>query len=152
MIPYTYRPNVQRYLHLRYDIISSLFRLRPNIVVSGEMGIRSLQAAIYCRLTGTPLVIWCEGTAHTDVVTFPLKLWLRRYLVRRASRIWTNGKETTAHLQAYGADLAKIDPGMTGADTMRLSSEVGKVLSKRNQIRSELGLDGTVLLFNGRIV
>src|SRR3954471_21799936 len=78
----------RRYLQLRWSIIPELFRLKPDIVVSAEMGPRSLQAALYCRLTGARLILWWEGTPHTEGRIAGLKARVRRFLVRRAARFW----------------------------------------------------------------
>ena len=154
MIPYMRRRNVKerRFQHFRYDLIPRLVGIRPDVVVSAEMGIRSLQAEAYCRLTKTPLIIWWEGTSHTEGVRSKAKQFVRKYLVSRATRFWTNGKESTALLQTYGADLADIDPGMTGIDTMALSSEVNGHLSNRAHIRAQLEVNGLVLLFVGQFI
>ena len=101
-------------MHFRYDIVYRLYNLRPDVVVSGEMGPRSLQAALYCHLTKTPFIIASEGTAHTERGISKLKIWTRRCLARGVTRFWSNGRETTALLQSYGADPTKIDAGMTG--------------------------------------
>ncbi len=153
-IPFVRRRNVteRRFLQLRFDIILRLIRLSPDVVISAEMGPRSLQAEAYCHMAVIPLVIWWEGTQHTEGTTSRLKQLIRKYLVRRGSRFWANGKESASLLQAYGADSAKIDLGMTGVDTLALSSEVKKAISNRNRVRSELGIDGTVILFMGQLV
>ena len=57
--------------------------LRPDVVVSGEMGPRSLQAASYCCLTKTPFIVWSEGTPHTERGILKLKIWVRKLLVSR---------------------------------------------------------------------
>jgi glycosyltransferase involved in cell wall biosynthesis len=152
LIPYTRRRGVndRRFLQFRYNIISRLFRLRPDVVVSAEMGPRSIQAELYCRLTKTPLVIWWEGTPHTERAPSTLRLLIRRYLIQQAARFWSNGRESTALLNIYGADPAKIDAGMTGIDTMELASRVKQLLPGRAQIRSELGVNGTVILYVGQ--
>jgi glycosyltransferase involved in cell wall biosynthesis len=153
MIPYLRHSGFRerRFLQLGYAIIPQLVRLRPDVVISAEMGTRTLQAELYCRITGTPLILWWEGTQHTERVTPKWKLFIRKYLVGRACRFWTNGEESTANLQTYGADPAKIDTGMTGMDTIKLSSEVQMLLPKRTQIRSKLGLNGFVISFIGQI-
>jgi len=142
----------QRFMHFRYDILNQLASLRPNVVVSGEMGSRSLQAALYCRLTKTPLIVASEGTLHTERGITKLKIWVRKRLIRRTSRLWSNGRDTTALLESYGADPAKIDAGMTGIDTKTLFIRVNNLLSNRTQIRDELAVDGTVFLFVGQFV
>src|SRR4051794_2500614 len=41
----------KRYMQLRHNILVHLREFRPEIVISGEMGVRTLQAELYCRLT-----------------------------------------------------------------------------------------------------
>jgi glycosyltransferase involved in cell wall biosynthesis len=142
----------QRFMHFRYDIIPRLFWLRPDVVVSGEMGPRSLQAAYYCRLTKTPFIIWSEGTPYTERSLSKVRLLARKWLVRQATRFWSNGKEVTMLLESYGADLANIDDGMTGINTTALSSEVNKLISSRSELRSALCVDGIVFLFVGQLI
>jgi glycosyltransferase involved in cell wall biosynthesis len=153
-IPYIRRRNVneRRFLQLSYNIIPQLFLMKPHVVVSAETGFRSLQASFYCRLKGIPLIIWWEGTQHTEGTSSRLKLFIRRYLVRRASRFWSNGRDSAALLQAYGADLERIDDGMTGIDTKALSLAIRNITPSRDTIRSNLHLKGVVLLFIGQIV
>ena len=140
-----------RFLHLRFNLIPELIRLRPDVVVSGEMGLRTIQAALYCRLTRTPLVIWWEGTLHTEGHAGHLKSFVRRVLVRIARRFWTNGKESNALLRSYGADDATFDPGMTGIDAAALRDATKGLLPEREAIRQQLGVDGPTLLFLGSV-
>ena len=82
-----------RYLQLRFDILPILVRYRPNLVISGQMGFRTVQAALYCRLTGTPLVIGWQGTPYTEsVVSRPRRL-LRKLLIRAANHIVARSEE-----------------------------------------------------------
>ncbi len=140
----------ERYLQFRYDILPKLYALKPRIVVSSEMGLRTLQAAAYCKATNTPLIIWWEGTRHTERWVSRKKLFTRRLLVKRAQRFWANGHESTTLLLDYGASPDTIDEGMIGIDTNYFASETGKLLSERENIRSELGLKGVAFLFVGR--
>jgi glycosyltransferase involved in cell wall biosynthesis len=153
-VPYIRRRNAQerRFIQLSFNIIPQLSSLKPHVVVSAEAGARSLQAAYYCRLKGIPLIIWWEGTQHTEGTSSTPKLLIRRYLVRRASRIWSNGKESAALLQTYGAGSEKIDNGMTGIDTIALSSALRNITKHRDKIRSELHLEGVVFLFIGQLI
>jgi glycosyltransferase involved in cell wall biosynthesis len=153
-IPYPRRYNLAdwRSLQLRYDIVLQLFKLRPDIVVSAEMGARSLQAALYCWMTKTPLIIWWEGTVRTEGSASALKTSVRRHLVRCADRYWSNGADSTALLMHYGAARETIDEGMTGIDTIELRAAVHRLQPNRDAIRSELGLRGTVIFYAGRLV
>src|SRR5215213_8051602 len=106
----------ERYLQIQYGIIPALYAFKPSVVVSAEMGSRTLQAAGYCEVTDTPLIIWWEGTRHTEGWVSRKKTFLRRLLVKRARRFWSNGYASSALLLDYGAALGAIDEGMISAD------------------------------------
>ena len=141
-----------RYLQVRPGILPALTRIRPDVIVSAEMGLRSIQAAFYAGLTGTPLILWWEGTLHTEGWVAEKKRRVRRYLVEHAARFWANGKESAALLQQYGAQPAQIDQGMIGIDTHNFGDAVRNKLAGRDATRRELGLSGTVFLFVGQFV
>ncbi len=142
----------QRYLQLRYNILHYLWKFRPQVVVSAEMGARTLQAEIYCRMAGVPLVIWNEGTAHTEGWVSGRKRRVRKHFVASAARFWTNGSESSALLQSYGAEKERIDNGMMAVDTNLFMVEVDQRYKKdRDSLRSSLGLQGTAFCFVGEL-
>ena len=141
-----------RYLQVRPGILPALTRIRPDVIVSAEMGLRSIQAAFYARVMRVPLILWWEGTLHTEGWVAQRKCRVRRYLVEHATRFWANGKESAALLQQYGAQPGQIDQGMIGIDTHKFGAAVRQKLAGRAATRSELGLSGTVFLFVGQFV
>jgi glycosyltransferase involved in cell wall biosynthesis len=140
----------ERYLQIRYDILPKLYAFKPSVVVSGEMGVRTLQAAVYCGLTNTPLVIGWEGTPHTEAAVSRIRVFARKLLVSRAQRFLSDGHDSTASLMNYGALPDAIDKDMICIDTRFFASEVSNLLQQRAYIRSELGLEGIAFLFVGR--
>jgi hypothetical protein len=46
------------YLHFPWDTLWQLLRYRPDVVISGEFGFRTLNALIYKLLSRSKLVIW----------------------------------------------------------------------------------------------
>lgn len=140
----------ERWLQLRYGVLPALARFRPDVIVSGEMGPRSLQAMLYAKLRRIPLLLWWEGTQHTEGWVPGWKQRLRRSLVRGASRFWANGRESAELLKSYGARDAQIDEGMIGIDTHRFAAAVERSLPERAAFREALGVSGTVFLFVGQ--
>jgi glycosyltransferase involved in cell wall biosynthesis len=140
----------KRYLQIRYDILPTLYTFKPHVVVSAEMGLRTLQAAGYSKVTSTPLIIWWEGTRHTEGWVGKGKSFIRESLVKGAQRFWSNGRESTALLLDYGALPGTIDDGITGVDTKFFALKTKSLLSQRVQMRSELELEGVVFLFIGQ--
>src|SRR5215211_1509499 len=119
----------ERYLQVRYGILSKLSAFQPHVIVSAEMGLRTMQAAIYCSVTKRPFAIWWEGTPHTEGWVKREKSLIRRVLVKRAKKFWSNGRESTTLLLAYGASSDVVDEGMIGIDTKFFASETTKLLS-----------------------
>jgi glycosyltransferase involved in cell wall biosynthesis len=142
----------ERYLQVRYDVIPQLIRFRPDVVVSAEMGLRSLQARMYAKSMKIPLILWSEGTPHSEGWVGGTKLRLRRYLVRFARRVWVNGNESAALAMQYGAKGGQVDTGMIGIDSRAFSEQVRRDLPAREAIRARLGVSGRVLLFVGKLV
>src|SRR6185437_4615437 len=55
------------YLHCPYDTLPQLLRLRPDVLISGELGLRTLQASFYKALNpGCQFVIWATLSEHSE--------------------------------------------------------------------------------------
>ncbi len=145
-------PRDERYLQIRFGIVAELWRFRPDVVVSIEFGPRTMQAAVYCAVLNIPLIIWSEGTPHSEGWQGAFRRTIRRTLVKRAQRFWTNGVESSRLLESYGARRQSLDEGMIGVNTLRLAQDVQRHLAQREAIRDELGVAGIVFLFSGQLV
>lgn len=139
----------RRYYQMSSRTYFALRRFAPDVVISGEMGFRTLQASLYTSLHGVPLIIWSEGTPHTEGWA-TAKQRVRRFLAQRASRFWSNGSESSELLTHYGARSENIDQPMIGTDTRRHWMQVQTARAGRDALRSKLELAGTVFLFAGR--
>jgi glycosyltransferase involved in cell wall biosynthesis len=144
--------NEQRYLELSNRTIPILSRLRPHAVVSAEMGLRTIQAALYSRIKGVPLVGFWEGTPHTESGASVVSNKIRRALASQASAFWVNGQESASYIHGLGVESKRIYQGMTGVDTSYFRSSAEALRETRLDHRAELGLNGTVLTFSGSFV
>ena len=125
---------------------------RPDCVVSAELGLRTILATLWCKIHKVPLVIWWEGTLHTEGGVSGLRLQLRRFLVARAARFWSNGKASRAYLEQLGANPESIDDGMTGVNTRFFMASQASLQSKETELRNKYGVgDLPVVLFSGAL-
>src|SRR5688572_27563388 len=69
-------------LHVPYDTIAQLRAYRPDVILTGEMGARSVQAVAYARFTRTPVVLWAMLSEHTEQSRGGLRTPIRRWLAR----------------------------------------------------------------------
>lgn len=96
-------------VHIPYDTIFLLRRLRPDVVISAEMGLRSVLSALYCTVVRScRLVIWADVSEVTELGRGPVRIWLRRWLIRRASAVLVNGASGRRYIEALGGSSKSI--------------------------------------------
>jgi glycosyltransferase involved in cell wall biosynthesis len=94
---------------LPLDTGRQLAKYKPDVVISGECGLRSLQSAAYClRQTRCPLVLWATLSEHTETGRGRLRAVARRWLFKRAAAVFVNGKSGRRYVEALGCDSRKV--------------------------------------------
>jgi glycosyltransferase involved in cell wall biosynthesis len=107
MHPQGYRQTM--YVHLPYDTLFQLARYKPDVVISGEMGARSIQAAIYRRLVpSSRLLIWCTLSEVSEAGWSHLRTKVRRLLVAATDRFVAGGQSGRRYLRSIGAPDSAI--------------------------------------------
>ena len=141
----------KRVLHVPLNTFAILERFQPDVVVSGELGVRTMWAALFCLVRRRHLIVWWEGVPNSDG-TGRLRALRRTVLLRRATRIWGNGVESARSLARYGVPHERVDLGMTAIDAVAWRIAVDhQRASARVQVRDDLALQGAVLLFVGQL-
>jgi glycosyltransferase involved in cell wall biosynthesis len=124
----------QTFTHIPYDTLPLLWSYRPDVVVSSELGVRSLLARLYKLLRpSTRLIIWATLSEHTEESRGAIRENLRRWLLRRVDAVYVNGASGSRYIRSLGynglisivpyvADnSAFLDPGIRRRDdTLRL--------------------------------
>jgi len=98
----------QSHLHLDVGLLATLWRDRPDAVVSVEMGFRSLVALSYGAIFGRPVWIWWGGTVHTEAGRAGIKKRVRRGIARRVPRWISYGRSSTEYLETLGVDPGRV--------------------------------------------
>ena len=80
-----------RQIHLPIGHLWDLYRFRPDVVISGELGARTAMAAFYARLFCSCLVVYYEGTPHTDRDLSRKQRAVRRLIRRALAPTWSMG-------------------------------------------------------------
>jgi glycosyltransferase involved in cell wall biosynthesis len=128
-----------------------LRKLRPDVIVTIEYGLKSIWSLLYGLIHRVPVILASEGTMHTEGHVGWFKKLIRKTLVSQCARFWSNGPESSALLLSYGAAAQYIDEGMTGIDTKDWKLAVESHMPQRNSLREKWGLKGKVLLFSGSL-
>lgn len=95
-------------LMLSMHVDPVLRRARPNVVVSGDLGLRSLQSAAYCYRTQVPLVLWARLSEHSELGRSRLQRQFRPWVARQAQRIVVNGASGRNYLRSLHVGDARV--------------------------------------------
>ncbi len=87
-------------VHINPGVVACLAKLRPDAVISVEMGFRSLSALVYGKLRRRPVWIWWGGTLHTESDISRSRKLLRKVFAKVAKRWISYGKTSTEYLQS----------------------------------------------------
>jgi glycosyltransferase involved in cell wall biosynthesis len=95
-------------VHFPWDTPLQLRRLKPDVVVSAELGCRSLLAALHAGRRGPALVLRTHISEHTEQGRGWARHVLRKWLIRQADCITVNSASGARYLRRMGCNPAKI--------------------------------------------
>lgn len=91
------------YVHLPYDTLPSLKRFRPDVLISGELGLRTLQAVLYRKFNpDSRIVLWATLSEHTELGCGRLRGRLRQWLLPQADAVLVNGESGARYIRQFG--------------------------------------------------
>ena len=88
--------------HIPYDTLFKLIKYRPDVVISAELGIRSLFSALYCSVFNKKLILWLALSEHTESNKTGVRIALRKYILRNAAAILCNGESAKNYVKSIG--------------------------------------------------
>ena len=109
-------------VHVPFDTVQQLRKFSPDVVISAEMGVRTLFAILYRQLhPRSRLVIWAEAAEPNDGGRGIARRIARRVFVKNADAFLAVGGYTVEYLRRIGADNSKIFKVAYASDLARFS-------------------------------
>jgi glycosyltransferase involved in cell wall biosynthesis len=139
----------RREVHIPLGLWFDLWRFRPDVVISDEMGARTLIAATYALLARKRLAIWFYGTDHTERDIGWKERLLRRVLVRKADAFIGMGIEARRYLQSLGVSAESTFDAPNATDWSFGPADLSP--EKRSAVREQLGVSGLCYLYIGAL-
>jgi len=139
-----------RQIHLPIGQFWDLYKFSPEVVISGELGARTLIAAAYTRLFRRRLVVYYEGTTHTDRDLSIKQRWLRRVMRHEPDAYMVNGSQGRDYLQSICVPVKRVFEIGEAVDAEPFEELL--TTEKRAAIRNELGIRGQCFLFCGALI
>lgn len=97
------------HIHVPIDTNAQLKKLQPDVILSAELGTRSLFSTLYAtRRRKTPLVLWLTLSDHTEQGRGRMRHALRRWLLARADAVVVNGGSGARYVKRFAVDERRI--------------------------------------------
>jgi len=112
-IPFTRKQDDQafdeQYLHVNPGYFWSLLRFSPDVVVTGEMGFRTILALLYGFIFARPVWVWWGRSLHTERNKAGRPKRFLRPLLARCIRHWISyGHSSTQYLSSLKVPRGRI--------------------------------------------
>lgn len=105
------------YIHIPLDTIGQLRRLRPDAIVSLELGARTAWSSLYRSMNPACVhVAAVYASERSEAGRGQVRGWLRRRLLSRADGLTYNGPSCKRLLVSLGGDPQKMSPWNYAAD------------------------------------
>lgn len=105
--PYGFQDEI--FVHIPYDTLGRLRRIRPEVILSDELGARTAQALIYRWLhPDSRLIIWATISEHTEEGRSAAQKFLRRTLLPFADAVLVNGASGARYIRGFGVEDERI--------------------------------------------
>jgi glycosyltransferase involved in cell wall biosynthesis len=96
-------------IRIPYDTLPKLIGFNPDVIVADELGMRTLQAAVYRKLRQRPgLVVWAKISEATERGRGAARRIMRRVLLREADAVVVNGASGERYVLGYGIKPGKV--------------------------------------------
>lgn len=97
------------YVHVPWDTVSRLRSLKPDVIVAGQLGARSILSTCYHMLSRkTRLVFWVGMSEHTERGRSRARTLVRKGLLRQCQGVVVNGHSGVRYLESLGVDATRI--------------------------------------------
>jgi glycosyltransferase involved in cell wall biosynthesis len=133
-----------RYLHINPGYLWELLKIRPDVLISAEMGFRSMAALLYGFLFNKPVWILWGGTPHTERNRSRLKRLIRQLIFKRVTKWISYGKTTTDYL---------LELGISRQHVLQIQNCVDERLYSQFDVSAALEISPKpVLLYAGQLI
>ena len=101
----------RRDLRIPIGLLPLLWRHRPQVIISAELGIRSALAVLWARLSRGAVVLWVCVTPETERGRNLLTQWWRRWLLQGTRAIIVNGPAGEDYVRRVAPDARAVRAG-----------------------------------------
>lgn len=97
------------YIHIPYNTINELREYFPDIIISGEMGIRSILSILYKNLNkNVKHILWATLSEYSELGRGKIRYFIRKSIIPKADAVLVNGNSGKRYIKKFGVSDEKI--------------------------------------------
>jgi len=135
-----------------FGYLPRLASFRPDVVVSGEFGWRTLNATVYARAAAIPLLVWWEGTRFTERKLAAIRRCSRRGFASASAGLLGFGRGSVDYLRDIADERTPVHFVPQAVDTASIAEATDRWRAQRDCVREQLGARGVTLLCLSRLL
>jgi glycosyltransferase involved in cell wall biosynthesis len=116
----------RRFVHVTPGYVASLLQFDPDVIITNEMGFRTVIALAYGALFRRPVWVWWGGTPHTERNIGVARKILRRMISRWAQHWISYGRSSTEYLASLGIAEKSVLEIQNAVDENRFAKDTEK--------------------------
>jgi glycosyltransferase involved in cell wall biosynthesis len=142
-----------QFLHLQYGLMSELMKIKPDVILSNELGPRTLFGMAYGALFSIPVIAWVCASSYTERNNSSIREFVRTQLLKYVSCVCTNATEgeNYLHRQLY-VPSSKIFRTPYAVNVEEYAHNVQQANLIAPPLREQLHLNAFVFLYVGQMI
>jgi glycosyltransferase involved in cell wall biosynthesis len=113
----------RRFVHITPGYLQGLLEFHPDLIITNEMGLRTIIALAYGTLFRKPVWVWWGGTLHTERNIGALRKAIRKVISHWARNWISYGKSSTTYLVSLGVNKESILELQNAVDEKRFARD-----------------------------
>ena len=141
------------FLHLQMGLWKNLKEYKPDVILSNDLGLRTILSLFYGKLHHVPVVPWICVSSHTERNNSHVRESIRRYILKNVPCVCTNLTEAKKYLiNSLRIPPANIYTTPYAVNVCTFQSHVQEQRRHKYRLKIKLGLRGKVFLYVGQMV
>ncbi len=141
------------FLHLQWGLWRDLRFFKPDIIISNQLGIRTLIAYAYGTIFSVPVIPRVCVSIHSEKNNCYFREYFRRWLLKRSPTVCTNLTEGIRYLsEKHHVIEEKIFPTPYVVDVDKFHNNIQNIKPDANRLRAKMKTRGTVFLYVGQMI
>ena len=134
-----------RYIHIPNDLLKTIKKINPDIIIASEYNISAFLALCWCKLNDRKYINLTDGTLHSESKINVIQKFNRYFIIKNSNAYIASSTKASEKLKKWGAKDSKIFISLLTVDVSPFLTANREPINNRllyvGRISKEKGLD-----------